>query len=284
MTIPKNVDFMNHPNTRAKVAGFTLIELLMVIAAIAILAALLLPALSGAKNSAKSTSCKNNLHQIGIGFAIYLGDFGKYPLENSYDMSRFPDTIPGSYWSEVLLPYCGKSTSFTGSADPGVIASWSGNWDAFRTVFYCPYEQFVFGYGPSRTAYRYNALGTKDGMGWSSTGGVIIDFFDPPSALGLGILGWPNVAVAESRVLVPSDMLGVGELEGFGWPYPRTEPYHHGERANAQFCDGHVESSNPNKIPQTQNANGNRAFRPDAAHLKRYNNDNQPHPETWPAP
>jgi prepilin-type N-terminal cleavage/methylation domain-containing protein len=54
--------------------GFTLIELLVVVALIAVLAALLLPALAGARAKSARVACLSQLHQLGLGFALYLGD------------------------------------------------------------------------------------------------------------------------------------------------------------------------------------------------------------------
>jgi prepilin-type N-terminal cleavage/methylation domain-containing protein len=70
---------------RCGLEGFTLIELLVVIAIIAILAAMLLPALARAQQKAKLATCQNNFHQIIIACNVYANDYHDYyPIDNTH--------------------------------------------------------------------------------------------------------------------------------------------------------------------------------------------------------
>jgi prepilin-type N-terminal cleavage/methylation domain-containing protein/prepilin-type processing-associated H-X9-DG protein len=96
--------------------AFTLIELLVVIAILAIIAALLFPVFSNARESARKTRCLSNLRQIALALQLYLGDY-----DDTFPMNRFPDAqrplssewgaLQGSSynWKRAVLPYL-KST------------------------------------------------------------------------------------------------------------------------------------------------------------------------------
>ena len=85
--------------------GFTLIELLVVIAIISILAAMLLPVLGRAKETARRISCLNNLTQLSLAGQMYVHDSdGRYPLRSSTD--RWPDKFYDNYGKSLKLLLC----------------------------------------------------------------------------------------------------------------------------------------------------------------------------------
>jgi len=96
-------------------AAFTLIELLVVIAIIAILAAMLLPALSAAKQRAWTSTCNSNLHQIGLGMRMFADDNnGDYP-ESGGDIKWGQVETNGSgkaSWLEQIYPYINNTNVF----------------------------------------------------------------------------------------------------------------------------------------------------------------------------
>lgn len=84
---------------------FTLIELLVVIAIIAILASMLMPALSRARGAGKKIACANNLKQLGAALQLYVSDSDSYwPMSKDVDYS--------AYWPQKLKPYTGTYSSF----------------------------------------------------------------------------------------------------------------------------------------------------------------------------
>lgn len=221
--------------------GFTLIELLVVIAIIAILAALLLPALSRAKEAGRSAACKSKLRQIGIGLQLYVDEEEGFPTDNSNA------DIPAGWWENLLLPYIGGYSNVYSCPSLGRIPA-----TVFQNIHH-PLRNLSYGYN----------------MPGAAIGGV-----------SFGLIEFSNIPVAPSAVVAPSEMLAIadyvpiaaedGDIANNAYEADDLIGDRHTRGANGLFCDGHVEYD--------KQANW---MKVDDIHKRRWNRDNLPHPETW---
>ena len=262
--------------------AFTLIELLVVIAIIAILAALLLPTLSRAKQSAHLARCASNLRQIGLATAQYVGDQGAYPgywTNNGNSGSYSP-----SFWFYQLGPY---------ASDP----SWTG-----VSVYRCPGEpdkalcEIAITYRGQTDAfapapdYGMNSQGTDkvtprgiDGL-WPEPPNGLPNTIPPVKegmiAAPADLIAFGDMALFKNPASGPVALPGLGQnlLGRFDFPFfqmnsnqparlqgLRYESQRHHGLFNVAFCDGHVEALKPTKLfGITQDA------------TQRWNRDHQP--------
>jgi prepilin-type N-terminal cleavage/methylation domain-containing protein/prepilin-type processing-associated H-X9-DG protein len=127
---------MENKKMKKKVSNFTLIELLVVIAIIAILASMLLPALSKARESAKRASCQANLKQLGLATYLYADSFDQMTPGSGQAVNQ---------WAELTYIYIKQNLDLLFSS--GILARNKSN----ASLFFCP---SVKGNGSGTATYQ----------------------------------------------------------------------------------------------------------------------------------
>ena len=217
-------------------SAFTLIELLVVIAIIAILAALVLPTISVAKDRAKRTTCLNNLHQINLGVRMYCDDSDDRTPATQYTGGM--TNIPWIAYKELMKNYVGLH----GASSPQ------------DKIFSCPADMFyydwVHGYVPrshhDQSLFDYSSY-TFNGMNLSSTPTNLTSVGGKPLTLpGIGgrtfsSIKHPSrtVLVAESPAFFPYSWHEPKPYEP-GGVQPRGIPLFNDTKNMVSFVDGHV--------------------------------------------